>query len=155
MQFSFLIQKHDIIKLTENGVGNVMESKVLKRLPLDRLMDLKVDYAFKQLFGNEKNKEITIVFLNAILQRTGSNRIKEILFTNTEAGGEYEEDKQSRLDLLVTTNADERINVEIQFSNKYDMINRSLYYWSGVYRSQMKRKMDYKCCKSFSPFQTN
>src|SRR5699024_9185498 len=53
---------------------------LLKRIPLNRLMDLKVDYAFKQLFGNEKNKDITIVFLNAILQRTGRNQIKDISF---------------------------------------------------------------------------
>lgn len=121
-----------------------MRMKVLKRIPLDRLMDLKVDFSFKQLFGNEKNKAITVVFLNAVLQRTGRERIKDILFFNTEAGGEYEEDKQSRLDLLVVTNAEEWINVEIQFTNKYDMINRSIYYWAGVYRLQMKPRMGYK-----------
>ncbi|WP_124071858.1 PD-(D/E)XK nuclease family transposase [Filibacter tadaridae] len=82
-----------------------MRTKVLKRIPLEKLMDLKVDYAFKQLFGSEKNKEITVVFLNAILQRTGRDRIKDISFSNTEAGGEHKNDKQSRLDLLVVTNA--------------------------------------------------
>lgn len=122
----------------------IMRTKVLKRIPLDRLMDLKVDYAFKQLFGSEKNKDITVVFLNAILQRTGRESIKDISFHNTEAGGEYEDDKQSRLDLLVVTNANEWINVEIQFTNQYDMVKRSIYYWSGVYRSQMKKKMGYK-----------
>ncbi|WP_240374136.1 Rpn family recombination-promoting nuclease/putative transposase [Bacillus piscicola] len=121
-----------------------MKSKVLKRIPLERLMDLKVDYAFKQLFGSEKNKEITVVFLNAVLQRTGKDSIKDITFSNTEAGGEYETDKQSRLDLLVVTNADEWINVEIQFTDQYNMTKRSIYYWSGVYRSQMKRKMGYR-----------
>ncbi|MFD1360927.1 Rpn family recombination-promoting nuclease/putative transposase [Lentibacillus salinarum] len=116
---------------------------ILKRIPLERLMDLKVDYAFKQLFGNEKNKDITVVFLNAILQRTGRNQIKEISFTNTESGGEHAEDKQSRLDLLVTTNADEQINVEMQFTNQYNMIKRSIYYWAGVYRGPFKKKMTY------------
>src|SRR5690625_2925524 len=107
-------------------------------------MDLKVDYAFKQLFGNEKNKDITVVFLNAILQKTGRNRIKDISFSNTELGGEYLDDKQSRLDLLVVTEAKEWINVEIQFANKYDMIKRSIYYWSGVYRQPFQRRMIYK-----------
>src|SRR5690625_3253518 len=113
--------------------------KPLKRLPLESLMDLKIDFAFKQLFGVEKNKDITVVFLNAILQRTGRERIKDISFTNIEAGGEYEDDKQSRLDLLVVTEADEWINVEIQFSNQYDMVKRSIYYWSGVYRKQLQK----------------
>src|SRR5690625_1348951 len=94
-------------------------------------MDLKIDYAFKQLFGIEKNKDITVVFLNAILQRTGRKRIKDISFSNIEVGGEYKDDKQSRLDLLVVTEANEWINIEIQFSNQYDMIKRTLYYWSS------------------------
>jgi len=43
-------------------------------------MDLKVDYAFKQLFDSGKNKDITVVFLNAIVQKTGCNTIKEVVF---------------------------------------------------------------------------
>lgn len=121
-----------------------MREKVLKRIPLHKLMDLKIDYAFKQLFGIEKNKDITVVFLNAILQRTGRKRIKDISFSNIEVGGEYKDDKQSRLDLLVVTEANEWINIEIQFSNQYDMIKRTLYYWSGIYRGQLQKGESYK-----------
>ena len=116
---------------------------LLKRIPLEKLMDLKVDYAFKQLFGNEKNKEITVVFLNAILQRTGRKRITDISFTNTEVGGEYYKDKKSSLDLLVLTKDNEWINVEIQFTNKYDMVKRSLFYWSRIYNNSLKEGMKY------------
>jgi predicted transposase/invertase (TIGR01784 family) len=119
-------------------------SRLLKRIPLHQLMDLKVDYAFKQLFGNEKNKHITVIFLNAILQKTGRNRITDISFANTETGGEYETDKQSRLDLLVVTETDERINVEIQFSDPYEMIERSIYYWSRVYANPLEVGMEYR-----------
>lgn len=100
--------------------------------------------SFKQLFGNEKNKHITVVFLNAILQKTGRNRIRDISFANTETGGEYADDKVSRLDLLVVTNADEWINVEIQFSNKYDMIERSIFYWSRTYLNPFEQGMPYE-----------
>ncbi|MBP1969205.1 putative transposase/invertase (TIGR01784 family) [Virgibacillus natechei] len=120
-----------------------MRSTLLKRIPLERLMDLKIDYAFKQLFGNEKNKNITVVFLNAILQKTGRDRIKDISFSNTESSPEYVDDKQSRLDLLVVTDANEWINVEIQFTNKYDMIKRSIYYWGKVYQERFQKKMTY------------
>ncbi|OZI12564.1 hypothetical protein CEW92_05930 [Bacillaceae bacterium SAS-127] len=65
-------------------------------------------------------------------------------FKNTEAGGEYQEDKQSRLDILAITNDNESINIEIQFTNKYDMVKRSIYYWSGIYRTPMKKNMAYK-----------
>ncbi|MCT6923396.1 MAG: Rpn family recombination-promoting nuclease/putative transposase [Metasolibacillus sp.] len=64
-----------------------MNKRALLKLPLAKLMDLKVDYAFKQLFGNEKNKEITVVFLNAILKRTGRDILTDISFHNMEIGG--------------------------------------------------------------------
>src|SRR5690625_2511241 len=120
-----------------------MRKKLLKRLPLDRLMDLKIDYAFKQLFGSEENKQITIAFLNAILHRTYDGKIRDISFSNIEDGGETKEDKQSRLDILAVTNESDWINIEIQFSNEYDMIKRSIYYWAGVYRRPLLQRMSY------------
>ena len=124
------------------------KSKLLGRIPLKQLMDLKIDYAFKQLFGsNEKNKDITVVFLNAILQKTGRNRIKDISFTNTETGGEYANDKQSRLDLLVVTDANEWINVEVQFTDKYDMLKRSIFYWSRTYLNPLEKGDDYQALR--------
>lgn len=120
------------------------DTALLKRIPLNKLMDLKVDYAFKQLFGTEKNKQITVVFLNAILQKTNRNSIKDIIFINVEEVEEYDGDKQSRLDIIVETETGERINVEIQFTDQHNMINRSIYYWSGIYRRQMKKSMAYK-----------
>ncbi|MCJ7841464.1 Rpn family recombination-promoting nuclease/putative transposase [Lederbergia sp. NSJ-179] len=118
-------------------------TRLLKRVPLNKLMDLKIDYSFKQLFGSEKNKHITVVFLNAFLQKAGRGKIKEIAFLNSEIGREYAEDKLSRLDVLVTTNQNERINMEIQFSNKYNMIKRSLFYWSRLYAETLNKSMDY------------
>ena len=120
-----------------------MSRKALKRIPLEKLMDLKIDYAFKQLFGSEKNKAITVVFLNAILKRTGRDNIKEITFQNIEIGGEYFDDKQSRLDILVKTQNNQQINVEIQFTNKYDMVKRSIFYWSQLYSDQLSKSMSY------------
>lgn len=121
-----------------------MNKRALKRIPLNRLMDLKVDFAFKQLFGSEKNKHILIVFLNAILKRTGNDVIQHITFENTEIVGEYEGDKQSRLDLLVQTKSNEWINIEMQFSNKFDMVKRTLYYWSKIYAKPLNAGMVYK-----------
>ena len=123
---------------------SAMNRRALKRMPLDKLMDLKVDYAFKQLFGSEKNKDITVVFLNAILQKTGRNTIKEVVFINQEVGGEYLDDKQSRLDIVVRTQANELINVEMQLSNQHDMIKRTLYYWSRLFLDQLPKGKTYR-----------
>lgn len=120
-----------------------MSERALRRIPLDKFFDLKVDFAFKQLFGSEKNKDITVVFLNAILKRTGRQAIKEIAFSNLEVGGEYQDDKQSRLDILVKTQDNEFINVEVQLADQYDMVKRTLYYWSRVYNLQLKKGKGY------------
>ena len=120
-----------------------MNRKALKRIPLHKLMDLKVDYAFKQLFGSEKNKEITVVFLNAILAKTGRNTIKEVMFVNQEVGGEYLDDKQSRLDIVVRTQSNELINVEMQLSNQNDMMKRTVFYWSRLFTDQLQKGKGY------------
>lgn len=121
-----------------------MNRKALKRIPLHKLMDLKVDFSFKQLFGSERNKNITIVFLNAILQRTGRDIVKEVMFLNQEVGGEYLEDKQSRLDIVVKTQFGEMINIEMQLSNQNDMFKRTLFYWSRLYAVQLKKGKGYR-----------
>lgn len=120
-----------------------MSVKTFRKIPLEKFIDLKVDYAFKQLFGTDKNKAITIVFLNALLNRTGRNAIKEVTFISQEFGSEHVDDKQSRLDILVKTQDDLFINVEIQLTNQYDMMKRTLYYWSRIYTSQLRKGMGY------------
>ena len=121
-----------------------MNQRALKRIPLEKFIDLKVDFAFKQMFGSEKNKHITIVFLNAILQRTGRDSIKEVTFINQEVGGEYQDDKQSRLDIVVKTQADEFINIEMQLSDHKNMLKRTLFYWSRLYNAQLQRGKGYQ-----------
>jgi len=120
-----------------------VSERALRRIPLENFIDLKVDYAFKQLFGNEKNKGITVVFLNAILKRTGRQAIKEIAFDTQEVGAEYQGDKQSRLNILVRTQNNELINIEVQLTNQYDMAKRTLYYWSRIYNLQLVKSEGY------------
>lgn len=39
-----------------------MSKRALRKIPLENLMDLKVDFSFKQLFGTEQNKDITMIW---------------------------------------------------------------------------------------------
>ncbi|OLN23151.1 hypothetical protein BTO30_04050 [Domibacillus antri] len=134
---------YGILLANKSVVMEKWQPRFLKRISLDRLMDLKVDYAFKALFGSEKNKRITIVFLNAVLQKSGREPIDDLAFMNVEAGGEHVDDKQSRLDILAKTEKGEWLNIEIQLANQYDMVKRTLFYWSSVYRAQLKKGMPY------------
>ena len=120
-----------------------LSKKTLSHIPLSNLLDLKIDFAFKQLLGSERNKHLTIVFLNAIFHRTGRLPIKELSFLNQEVSGEHKEDKQTRFDIVVKTQNEELINIEIQLANKKDMLKRTLFYWSRLYNLQLQKGKGY------------
>lgn len=115
----------------------------LDQMGKHELMDLKVDYAFKQLFGSEKNKESTRSFLNGFLLKSGKGPIQSLTFKNVEISREYENDKAARLDLLIETANNEKINVEIQFANQYNMVKRTLYYWARIYEQPLMKAQEY------------
>jgi len=109
------------------------------------LLDPKMDFVFKNIFGSEKNPEILISFLNATLKP--KDLIKAVEIKNTDINKDYIEDKFSRLDVKATTNNNEVINIEIQLKNEYNMIKRSLYYWSKLYSEQLNEGADYSLLK--------
>ncbi len=55
-------------------------SKKVKRTP--RYMNLLTDYAFKRVFGSERNKPVLIKFLNAALN--GKEDIVDVEFRDKE-----------------------------------------------------------------------
>ncbi|MES9785076.1 Rpn family recombination-promoting nuclease/putative transposase, partial [Bacillus thuringiensis] len=107
------------------------------------LVNLRVDYAFKRLFGVEGNEDILIGFLNAVLQSSIDEEITSLHLDDPHLPREQKDDKLSILDLRATLNSGIKINIEIQVRDKKDMIERSLFYWSGMYYSQMTQGMKY------------
>ena len=106
-------------------------------------LDLKMDFMFKQLFGHPSRKSITIAFLNDLLGRKGKDRIIDVQYENTELVKAEQDGKTNRLDILVFTSRNERINVEIQLINQHDMPERTLYYWSKLFSSSLGAGQDY------------
>ena len=100
-----------------------------------RLLNPKIDFVFKKIFGSEENPKILIGFLNAVLKP--SIPIVEVEIKNTDIEKVHIEDKFSRLDVKARTSNKEIINIEIQLKNEYNMIQRSLYYWSKLYEEQL------------------
>ncbi len=99
------------------------------------LLSPKVDFVFKRIFGNEKHTNILISFLNAVMKPI--DPIKSVQIRNSDIEKEHIEDKYSRLDIKAITNNGEHINIEIQVKNEYNMIKRSLYYWSKMFENQI------------------
>ena len=105
------------------------------------LLDPKMDFVFKNIFGSEKHPNILISFLNATLKP--KDLITAVEIKNTDLNKGYIEDKFSRLDVKATTSNNEIINIEIQLKNEYNMIKRSLFYWSKLYSEQLNEGEDY------------
>ena len=88
-----------------------------------------------------------ISFLNAVLKP--KNNITDVEIKNTDIDKSYIEDKFSRLDVKAVTSKNEIINIEIQLKNEYNMIQRSLYYWSKLYEEQLEEGDRYdKLCRT-------
>lgn len=105
------------------------------------LLSPRVDFVFKKIFGNEQHPNILISFLNAVLNQ--KDAITSVKILNTDIDKEHIDDKYSRLDIKATTNNKEHINIEIQVKNEYNMVKRSMYYWSKMYESQIIEGDDY------------
>ncbi|MBY0757201.1 Rpn family recombination-promoting nuclease/putative transposase [Clostridium sardiniense] len=105
------------------------------------LLNPQIDFVFKKIFGTEKNKPILIDFLNAVIKPI--NPIKEVEVKNNDIDKEFIEDKFSRLDIKAITSNKEHINIEIQVKNEYNMIQRTLYYWSKMYSEQIQNRENY------------
>lgn len=99
------------------------------------LLSPKVDFVFKRIFGNEKHPNILISFLNAVMKPI--DPIKSVQIRNSDIEKDHIEDKYSRLDIKAVTNKGEYINIDIQIKNEYNMIKRSLYYWSKMFENQI------------------
>lgn len=107
------------------------------------LLDPKVDFVFKRIFGSEENRDVLLRFLNDAL----AYPITSISLFNPYIEKDALEDKQSILDIRAVTSEGEHINIEIQLSNRYDMKKRTLYYWAKLYEEQMQEGREYRDLK--------
>ena len=98
------------------------------------------DYIFKKIFAKNGNESILKDFLIGIL-----NIPIERVETKAEVSLEKQlaENKLGRLDILATLDDKTIVNIEVQILNKYNFIDRTLYYWSGVYYNELKAGEDY------------
>ncbi|MBK5427525.1 Rpn family recombination-promoting nuclease/putative transposase [Bacillus sp. TH30] len=112
-----------------------------------QLVNLRIDFAFKQLFGTNGSEDILIAFLNAMLQDSLESPIASLQLEYPHLHREHANDKLSILDISATLNTGTKVNVEIQLNNNHDMMKRSLYYWGKLYTSQLQKGMPYSALR--------
>lgn len=102
----------------------------------NRIIKLKLDIIFKAMFGRKENENLLADFLSRLLEIPRAS-IQHIIMDNVELMPDNYADKFSRVDLKMQV--DERlVNVEMQISNESDFRERTLYYWSKIYSSELK-----------------
>ncbi len=109
-------------------------------------MSPKIDFAFKLIFGDEKHKEITIAFLTAVL-KVPKGELADIEIINSELLRQYEQDRKGILDVRVKTRDGRQIDIEIQILPTVFMPERTLFYWSKMYASQIRAGDGYELLK--------
>lgn len=102
---------------------------------MDRLLDPKNDWAFKQVFGQEKNKGILISFLNTMLHGI-QEEITDVTFLKVETDTEIITLRQSIVDVLCKTKDGRQFIVEMQRASDKGFIQRAVEYASRVYLNQ-------------------
>lgn len=112
---------------------------------MEKLLDPKIDFIFKNIFGNKTSSNILISLLNAILgYKKEGKKITEITIDDSFIKKENIDDKFAILDIKATLNDGIRVNIEMQIVDQYDMKKRSLYYLSRLYSEQLKQGDEYR-----------
>jgi predicted transposase/invertase (TIGR01784 family) len=110
-------------------------------------IDPKVDYAFKRLFGMEKNLPLLLHLLHAILQLPPNQRIVALELLNPFSDKEALDDKLAILDIKARDQQGRLFNVEMQMLAYGPFRQRSLYYWAKLYQGQLQEGMDYRAMR--------
>ena len=104
-------------------------------------LQLTNDYIFKRLFSKKGNEDILKDLLEGIFEKP----IEKVeVMQEVELERVDIKDKLGVLDIKAVVNEDTTVDIEMQIADEKNMIERTLFYWSGLYYTGLKRGQDYK-----------
>jgi len=112
-------------------------------MAISKFLDPKNDFAFKKVFGTEKNKDILIHFLNDILGFTGPAQIHTVSFLKTVQDPDTAAKKQSIVDVLCEDQTGVQYIVEMQVAKVRGFEKRAQYYAAKAYINQLDKSEAY------------
>ncbi len=110
---------------------------------LSKFLDPKNDYAFKQIFGTEKNQDILMHFINDIMCFKGVEQVVSVEFLKTSQDPEIAYQKQSIIDVLCNDETGRQFIIEMQVARTLGFEKRAQYYASKAYSRQLVSGDDY------------
>jgi len=109
---------------------------------LPELLSPKVDIIFKLLFGDERNKDLTINFISAVLGYK-DGELEDISFYDTHLKRENINDKLEILDIKAKLSNGKIIDIEMQSRGVPDIRSRISYYKSDMLTEQIGKGGSY------------
>lgn len=110
------------------------------------------DVFFKSLLGDINRKNLTLNFLNDILDKNENNYFTDINFLDKQSLPDYEEGKAPELDIVAKLNDGSIINIEVQIAKQEAYSKRALFYWSRLYAYQLPKGHHYSELKQTISF---
>jgi len=104
------------------------------------------DAMFKRIFGDERDTEPLVAFLQAVLDLPPED-YAEVSLINPSLARERPEDKQGILDVRVRSASGTSIDIEIQLNNVSEIRERIIYYLSRMVTDQIGSGDEYQNIK--------
>jgi len=95
------------------------------------------DFFVRYLLAEESNKDLLLSFINAVHEDYGYPLIETVEVKNPFNLKKHQDDKESVIDVKATDNNGTQYDIEVQIDGRRVFKNRSLYYWSKLYSSQL------------------
>ena len=94
------------------------------------LLDIKSDYIFKLIFGEEKNKNLLISLLNSILK--GNPTVTNLEIRNAELSKILKKNLTMHLDIKAEIGFQQFVNIEMQVRNTGEIVERAVQYLAEI-----------------------
>ncbi len=111
-------------------------------------IDPKTDFAFKKIFGSDKNKNILISFLNAIIY-DNTNTIKSLTIIDPANPGNIEVSKDSFLDVKALLDNGSTVIIEMQVIHVKAFEKRVVYNLAKAYGNQLGKGERYPTLRPY------
>ena len=113
-----------------------------------RFIDPKTDFAFKKIFASDKNKNILISFLNAIIY-DNTNTIKSLTIIDPANPGKIEVSKDSFLDVKALLDNGTTVIIEMQVIHLKAFEKRVVYNLAKAYGNQLGKGEKYPTLRPY------
>ncbi len=116
-------------------------------MAISKFLDPKNDFAFKKVFGIERNKDILMHFINDILEFKDGRQIQKVTFLKPAQDPEVVAKKQSIVDVLCEDENGKQYIIEMQVARVKGFEKRAQYYAAKAYVNQLNQSQEYSNLK--------